>query len=117
MPTIGCRRWGGLWRRARQAGASTLPVIALALAGDASAECCQVAKVDPDTPPVQVRVCTPDADAECAALLYEGTLGLGASQQVCAPTPTIVYEEYDASAGEYLPMVEARCEAGDDIEL
>jgi hypothetical protein len=82
----------------------------------ARAGCCRVAKVDTSTTSAVVRVCTPDASEGCAAVLFEGTLALGASRNVCTDEPTIVYQEQDASTGAFGGLVGAVCDDG-EVEI
>ena len=81
----------------------------------ASANCCELIKVDPDTPPATVRACSPTAGGACDQLLFVGTLGLGESQSVCVPAEIVLYAEYDDEAQAFGDYVEAVCET--DVEL
>jgi hypothetical protein len=90
--------------------------LALLVSSAARAECCRVVKVDSETPDSTVRVCEVGPDRSCGALLYTGTLSLGASQNVCAEGSTIVYQELDPALGTYRDPVEAQCN-GADVEL
>ena len=82
----------------------------------ASAACCRVIRIDPETPIPVVRVCDPDASGNCGTVLFEGTMEVGVSHQVCGAGPVVMYQDYDASAGTYGPPTEARCDGG-DVEL
>ena len=86
------------------------------LAAEARAGCCRVIKVDPETPPVQVRVCEPQGSGECGNVLFLGTLALGESENVCSAAPTVVYEEYDDALAAFGPPTVAVCDGG-DVEL
>jgi hypothetical protein len=86
------------------------------LIGEARAGCCRVVKVDPETPPVQVRVCEPQASGECANVLFLGTLALGESENVCSAAPTVAYQEYDGGLAAFGPPTVAVCDGG-DVEL
>ena len=82
----------------------------------AHAGCCRIVKVDTTTSAAVVRVCAPDANEGCAAVLFEGTLALGASRNVCTDEPTIVYQEQDASTGVFGGLVGAVCDDG-EVEI
>jgi hypothetical protein len=86
------------------------------VAAEARAGCCRVVKVDPETPPVQVRVCEPQVSGECGNLLFLGTLALGESENVCSAAPTVVYQEYDDLLAAFGPPTVAVCDGG-DVEL
>jgi len=88
-------------------------LIFVLVAGEARAGCCRVIKVDPETPPVQVRVCEPQGSGECGNLLFQGTLALGESENVCSAAPTVVYEEYDDVLAAFGPPTVALCDGGD----
>ena len=91
-------------------------LIIVLVAGEARAGCCRVIKVDPETPPVQVRVCEPQGSGECENLLFLGTLALGESENVCSAAPTVVYQEYDGVLAAFGPPTVAICDGG-DVEL
>lgn len=91
---------------------AALQAALLFFAADAGAACCQLVKVDSETPPATVRAC---AAAGCETVLFVGTLALGESQQVCTAGDTLVYAEYDDVAQAFGDYVEAICEG--DVEL
>ena len=97
----------------------TLLFTLIALLGAApisAAECCRIVKVDADTPPVVLRVCTPDAAGACGTELFSGTLVLGEQELVCSQTSTIVYQKYDAGTGAFKAPVRAACN-GADVQI
>ena len=85
------------------------------VAAEAWADCCRLVKIDPETPPATVRACTPDAAGGCGELLFEGTLALGQSQEVCSGGSTVSYVEYDDVLDAFGAAVEAICNG--DVEL
>lgn len=92
-------------------------MLVLAASRAAFADCCRVVKTDAETPPATVRVCeparvTPDG---CGSVLHLGTLDLGESVEVCSPTATIRYAEFDDRAADFGPSVEAVCQG--DVEI
>lgn len=93
--------------------AAILQVVPLA----ARAGCCEVVKIDSTTAASVVRVCTPDASEDCAAVLFEGTLALGERQSVCTAEPTIVYQEQDAATGAYGALVGAICDGDGEVGI
>jgi hypothetical protein len=105
------------WRPNRLAWAMVLGGCALlALAAAAHAGCCRVIRVDTLTPTGTVRICEPDTNAGCGPVLFEGTLAVGDSQNVCVTGQTVVYQEYDTTLNAYEPPVRAVCD-GADVEL
>jgi hypothetical protein len=99
-----------------RAAAIVLGVVVAFLASEARAGCCRVVKVDTETPSTLVRVCEPDADGACGALIFQDTLAVGEDEAVCSASPTLVYQEWDSAAGEFAPPVQAMCEGG-DVEI
>jgi hypothetical protein len=87
------------------------------LAEPARAGCCAVVKRDTTAPTVAVRICEPDAEGgACAEVLFEGELSVGQSQNVCAESGTVLYQERLPEAAEYDPLVTAVCD-GADVEI
>lgn len=76
----------------------------------ARAACCDVVKVDPESPTTTVRVCAPDAAGGCGQLLFEGTLSIGESQNVCVSGDEIVYQEWDGALPGYATPTTAVCQ-------
>jgi hypothetical protein len=92
-------------------------ILALSLgSAEANAGCCNVLKLDPTLPQIAVRVCEPDGTGACGAVLFEGELSIGQSQNVCAEAGTVVYQERAPEATEYDPSVTAVCD-GADVEI
>ncbi len=89
---------------------------ALALSTAASADCCRVVRVDPESAGHPVQVCEPTADGQCGTVLFNGTIGLGDGENLCSYHDTIVYREFDADLGAFGSEVEAVCEGG-DVEI
>lgn len=95
---------------------AVLTIAALLLAAPAAGECCRIIKLDAETPAVPVRACEPAAGGACGTLLFEETLALGESREVCVAGDTVVYQEYDEELAELGAPVEALCQGG-DVEL
>lgn len=93
-----------------------LTIGVLLLAWPAAGDCCRVIKLDPETPPGAVRACEPGAQGSCGAVLFEETLALGESREVCVPADTLVYQEWDPELADFGAPVEAVCQGG-DVEL
>jgi hypothetical protein len=91
-------------------------LVLVLLAHNAHAGCCNVAKVDPETPVVPVRVCEPDAEGGCASELFVGSIELGEVVPICAAGDTVVYQEWDVELADFASLVEAVCD-GRDVEL
>jgi hypothetical protein len=89
-----------------------LLLIAGVFAARAEAGCCTFRKLEADPPVSLLRVCERDAAGGCGAVLFEGPLPVGGTQNVCSAAPTVVYQE--APPGE-LPQgfVEAVCDDAD----
>jgi hypothetical protein len=96
--------------------AAFLLLLLFSHAGAAHAGCCDVVKLDIAVATVAVRVCEPDAEGACGAVLFEGELSVGQSQSVCAAASTLVYQERLPAASEYEPPVTAVCDGG-DVEI
>lgn len=95
-----------------------LAALSLTLVGEATwAGCCELVKVDTETPPGPVRACEPDTSGQgCGLVLVETTLALGERAPVCSAGATVVYQEADSTTGAWTPPVTAVCD-GADVEL
>lgn len=93
-----------------------LTIGVLLLAWPAAGDCCRIIKLDTETPPGAVRACEAADQGSCGAVLFEETLALGESREVCVAGDTVVYQEYDPELADFGPPVEALCQGG-DVEL
>jgi hypothetical protein len=84
----------------------------IAAATGARAGCCDVAKVDTETPATTVQICEPGADGSCGGVLFSGALNLGDSQNVCSSGETIVYQEWDDQEAAFAAPITAFCDGG-----
>ena len=91
-------------------------LLTLLLAAPAYAGCCQLTRTDAETPTGTVRACEPDASGGCGTVLFEGVLALGDTQSVCTAGITLVYQEFDTTAGAYGPPTQAVCD-GTEVQL
>ncbi len=99
-----------------RAAAIVLGFAVTVLASEVRAGCCRIVKVDTETPSTLVRVCEAGGDGACGALIFQDTLAVGDDEAVCSASPTLVYQEWDATAGDFGSPVEAICEGG-DVEI
>jgi len=93
--------------------------ISLLTVRDAIGACCELRKIDGGPPTTQVRACDPatTSGSDCDSWLYEGTLGVGEAAPICTASEFVWYEEWDEVEGTWGPTTEARCEAGETVEL
>lgn len=90
-------------------------VISLFFGPSAWAACCNLSKIDPETPLTLVRACEPTL-ASCQTVIFEGTLAIGDSVNVCVSETEVVYQEYDDVLGSFGPETVAVCDGG-DVEI
>ena len=93
-----------------------LAIGALLLASPAAGDCCRLVKLDDGTSAVTVRACEPGSPGACEAMLFEQTLAVGGSREVCVSGDTLMYQEYDPALADFGAPVEALCQGG-DVEL
>ena len=93
-----------------------LTIATLLVASPAAGDCCRIIKLDAETPEGVVRACEPAEQGACGAVLFEQTLALGESREVCVAGDTVVYQEYDPELADFGAPVEAVCRGG-DVEL
>jgi len=81
----------------------------------AAADCCALKKLETESE-THVRVCAPNAESECARVLFEGSLRPGEEQTVCAEQGEVIYQEFDPETNAFGAMARATC-AENEIEL
>lgn len=87
----------------------------VAHATPAAASCCNLIKIDPESPRTTIRACSAAVDATCDEVLFVGVLELGQTRSVCADGGKIVYAEFDDDEDVFGDYVEAVCE--NDVEF
>jgi len=104
-------------RLAKTFGAGVVILVLTVLgAAETQASCCRITRTDSTTPTGLVRVCELNGSSDCSTVLFEGSLGLGDTRDICSTGSTVVYYEYDTTAGAYGPPIQAICNST-DIEL